>query len=133
VTGTFKPDIAVSGNAPVQGSGAHVPPPPPGQMYLGVAFSLKNEGNQPITFNGLPPMSVIDSTGTSYSANALATSAALSQEATPAATPIAANTLLPGQTIRTAVGFQIPENATGLTFLFDAGEFGDGTIRVQLK
>jgi hypothetical protein len=41
--------------------------------------------------------------------------------------------ITPGEKLRGQVGFQIPEDAQGLTFVFDADVFGHGKVFVALQ
>ena len=40
--------------------------------------------------------------------------------------------LAPGEKIRTQVGFQIPEQATGLIFIFDDNHYEEGRATISL-
>jgi hypothetical protein len=98
--------------------------PDPGHKFLVVDVTIGNKGTSAVLISSMLQMWVKDSEGQKYDLDLMASVA--SGGTTPDG-EIAA-----GEKIRGQVGFQVPENAVGLIFVFDADIFGAGKIFVAL-
>lgn len=98
--------------------------PSSGNKFLVVDLTIENKGTSAASISTLLQMWVKDSTGQKFTVDLMATTAA--KGATPD------GELAAGEKIRGQVGFQVPENATGLVFVFDGDVFGAGKVFVAL-
>lgn len=98
--------------------------PSAGNKYLVVDLTIENKGTSAAGISTLLQMWVKDSTGQKFTMDLMATTAA--KGATPD------GELAAGEKVRGQVGFQVPENATGLVFVFDGDVFGAGKVFVAL-
>jgi hypothetical protein len=94
------------------------------QTFVGVELLLVNQGQQAANLSSLAQMSLKDSADRRYTVDLLAATAI--GETAPD------GELAPGEQLRGAVGFQLPSDASGLTFVFDAGLFSSGKIFIAL-
>jgi len=97
----------------------------PGNMFVAVDLTLENRGAEAKAVSSLIQMYLKDSSGQKYDLD-LAASVA-SGGATPD------GEIAPGEKIRGQVGFQVPQDAKGLVFIFDADVFGHGKAFVALE
>ena len=98
--------------------------PDAGKKFVAVDMVIVNQGADPTNLSSLFQASLKDSTAQTYSSDLMATIAAKSKAPS--------GSLLPGEKVRGKVGFQIPEDATGLVFVFDPSLLGSGKIFVEL-
>lgn len=98
--------------------------PEAGKKFLVVDLTIENKGAEPAMISTLLQMSLKDETGQKYDVDIMASVA--SGGASPDG-EIAAGDKLRGQ-----VGFQVPETATSLVFIFDAMLFTGGQVRIAI-
>lgn len=98
--------------------------PEEGHKFVVVDLTIQNRGSEAASISSMLQMSLKDDTGQGYDLD-LAASVA-SGGTTPD------GEIAPGETIRGQVGFQVPEDATGLVFVFDADVWGFGKVFVAL-
>ncbi len=115
-------NLAVLGWAEVPGTTGNAPRS--GQRFVAVDVVLINVAQGPRNLSPLLQMSLKDDTNRKYDWNLAA------QAASGAGLP--SGEVSPGERIRGTVGFQIPQDSTGLTFVFDAAVIGSGKVVVAL-
>jgi hypothetical protein len=115
-------NLAVLGWSEVQGSGGNVPRS--GERFVAVDAVFINVAQGPRNLSPLLQMSLKDSTNRKYTLNLAAQTAA--------GMGLPSGEVNPGERVRGVVGFQIPLDATGLTFVFDAAVIGTGKVVVAL-
>lgn len=98
--------------------------PDEGKRFLGIDLTLENKTTEPVAVSTMLQMEVKDDTGQTYNLDIGAISA---MDGT---TPD--GELAPGEKLRGQVGYQVPRDATGLMFVFDASVFGKGKLFVAL-
>jgi len=98
--------------------------PEAGNKFMVVDVTLENKGAEAEVISSLMQMYLKDATGQKYELDLMASVA--SGGATPD------GEIAPGEKIRGQVSFQVPENAQGLVFVFDADVFGHGKVFVTL-
>lgn len=98
--------------------------PDPGNKFVAVELLIVNNSSSPMSVSTLLQMSLKDSTAQKYDTDLLATTAIQGGSVD--------GELSPGEKIRGKVGFQIPEAAQGLQFVFDASIFGTGKLFIDL-
>lgn len=98
--------------------------PNAGNKFLIVDLTIENKGTNAVSVSTLLQMSVKDQSGQKYDVDFSASMA--SGGSSPD------GEIAPGEKLRGQVGFQVPENATGLVFVFDADVWGSGKVFVAL-
>lgn len=98
--------------------------PETGKQFVAVDLLLVNKGTSATSISSLAQMTLKDASDQKYTLDLLAASAA------GASSP--EGELAPGERVRGKVGFQVPEGAQGLTFVFDASLFGQGRLFIDL-
>ena len=98
--------------------------PNAGFKFLVVDITIENTSATAISVSTLLQMSVKDSSGQKFDVDLMASVA--SGGSSPD------GEIAPGEKLRGQVGFQVPENATGLVFVFDADVWGSGKVFVAL-
>lgn len=98
--------------------------PNAGFKFLVVDITIENKSTTAISVSTLLQMSVKDSGGQKFDVDLMASVA--SGGSSPD------GEIAPGEKLRGQVGFQVPENATGLVFVFDADVWGSGKVFVAL-
>lgn len=98
--------------------------PNAGYKFLVVDITIENTGATAISVSTLLQMSVKDASGQKFDVDLMASVA--SGGTSPD------GEIAPGEKLRGQVGFQVPENATGLVFVFDADVWGSGKVFVAL-
>jgi len=98
--------------------------PDEGNKFVVVDVTIKNQSSEAASVSSMLQMSLKDNTGQGYDVDLMASAA--SGGATPD------GEIAPGETIRGQVGFQVPEDATDLVFVFDADVWGFGKVFVAL-
>lgn len=98
--------------------------PDAGNKFLLVDLSFTNKSQQSAHISSILQMSLKDGTGQAYKSDLKA------MTMSPGASP--EGELAPGETIRGQLGFQVPANATGMQFVYDASLFGSGKVFVEL-
>lgn len=98
--------------------------PQAGNTFVGVELLLVNQGSRAANLSTLAQMSLKDAADRRYTVDLLAATAL--GEAAPE------GELAPGERVRGSVGFQVPTDATGLTFVYDAALFQSGKIFIEL-
>lgn len=98
--------------------------PNAGFKFLVVDITIENTSATAISVSTLLQMSVKDSGGQKFDVDLMASVA--SGGSSPD------GEIAPGEKLRGQVGFQVPENATGLVFVFDADVWGSGKVFVAL-
>jgi hypothetical protein len=115
-------NLAVLGWAELPGTAGNTPRP--GQRFVAVDVVFINVSQAPRSLSPALQMSLKDSTNRKYDLNLAA------QAASGAGLPN--GEVNPGERVRGQVGYQISQDATGLTFVFDAAVFGSGKAVVAL-
>lgn len=98
--------------------------PNAGFKFLVVDLTIENLSATAISVSSLLQMSVKDSSSQKYDVDLMASVA--SGGSSPE------GEIAPGEKLRGQVGFQVPENATGLVFVFDANVWGSGKVFIAL-
>jgi hypothetical protein len=98
--------------------------PDEGNRFVAVELLMVNAGEEATGVSSLLQMELKDSSDRRYDIDFAAASAIKS------AAPD--GELAPGERVRGKIGFQVPEDATGLTFVFDASMFRAGRLFVEL-
>ena len=98
--------------------------PDDGNIFVVIDVVFENKGSEAEIISTLLSMELKDSTGRSYNIDLFATT---SESASSPDGEIA-----PGEKVRGPVGFQVPIDAEGLIFVFDADIFGTGKVFVEL-
>jgi len=98
--------------------------PNAGFKFLVVDVTIENTSATAINVSTLLQMSVKDSGGQKFDVDLMASVA--SGGSSPD------GEIAPGEKLRGQVGFQVPENATGLVFVFDADVWSSGKVFVAL-
>ncbi len=98
--------------------------PKDGYKFVAVDVTIENKTEKAAGISSMLQMALKDATGQSYRVDLLASTA------TGGSTPD--GELVPGEKIRGQVGYQIPVDASGLVFVFDADVFGAGKVFVAL-
>lgn len=98
--------------------------PEEGKKFVAVELLLVNQGSETASISSMLQMSLKDDTGQKYDIDLMASTA------TGSSTP--EGELSPGERVRGKIGFQVPQDATGLVFVFDADVFSTGKVFVEL-
>lgn len=98
--------------------------PTAGNTFVAVELLALNQRDRAANLSTLAQMSLKDGEDRRYTIDLLA--------ATAAGGAAPEGELLPGERIRGSVGFQVPAEAAGLTFVFDGGLFTSGKVFVEL-
>ncbi len=98
--------------------------PNAGNKFLVVDITIENKGATAISVSTFLQMSIKDASSQKYDVDFMASVA--SGGSSPD------GEIAPGETLRGQVGFQVPANATGLVFAFDADVWGTGKVFVAL-
>lgn len=98
--------------------------PDAGNKFIAVDLLVVNTSNSSASISSLLQASLKDDTGQKYDVDLLASSAAKKDGPD--------GELAPGERVRGTVGFQVPQDAKGLQFVFDASVFGIGKVFVTL-
>jgi hypothetical protein len=98
--------------------------PNPGNKFLVVDFTIQNQGAEAIAFSTLMQTWLKDPSSQKYDVDLMASVAA--GQSSPD------GEIAPGEALRGQVGFQVPESATGLIFVFDADAWSTGKAFVAL-
>lgn len=114
--------LTVNGMSSPPGEAFNVPDP--GSRFVVVDLTIQNRSTAAVQVASLFQMSLKDRTGKIYDVNLKAFLA--SGGASPD------GELAPGETVRGQVGFQVPQAAEGLVFVFDADVWSTGKALVQL-
>lgn len=117
--------FALTVNGVTTPAGDQFSKPNAGNKFVVVDVTLENKGTKSENVSSMLQMSLKDSAGTQYKVDLMAVVA--SKGTSPD------GELAVGEKLRGQVGFQVPENATGLVFVFDASIFGSGKILVTLQ
>ena len=117
-------DLTLTVNEVTNPPGDSFNKPDEGNIFVVVDMTIKNQGSEAASVSSMLQMSLKDDTGQVYDLDLMASAA--SGGTTPD------GEIAPGETIRGQVGFQVPEDATGLVFVFDADVWGFGKVFVAL-
>jgi uncharacterized Zn finger protein len=98
--------------------------PEKGKRFLIVDLTLENKAAKAANLSSMLQMQLKDGSGQAYSVDIMASTA------TGGKTPD--GELAPGEKIRGQIGYQVPEDAKDLTFVFDGDVFGAGKVFVKL-
>lgn len=98
--------------------------PEAGKTFVGVDLLVVNQGEQAANLSTLAQMSLKDGEDRRYTIDFLA--------ATAIGGAAPEGELAPGERVRGGVGFQVPSDASGLSFVFDGGLFTNGKVFVEL-
>lgn len=99
--------------------------PDPGNRFVIVDVTFENQSDSPKNISSLLQTELRDSSGQRYTTDIMAVTAAGGSTLD--------GEIAPGDRLRGQAGFQVPVDATGLTFYFDAAVFGLGQqVRVAL-
>lgn len=99
--------------------------PNDGKKFVVVDVTFENVSGESANLSSLLQMTLRDSTGQKYDVDLMASSA--SGGSSPD------GELVAGEKLRGQVGYQVPIDATGLMFVFDADVFGAGKVFVELE
>lgn len=97
--------------------------PDEGKKFVAVDLLIVNAGSTPVTISTLMQMALKDSTSQQYDIDLMASILAGSSPD---------EIVMPGERIRGQVGFQIPLDAVGLVFVFDASLWNTGKVFINL-
>ncbi len=117
-------DLTITVNEVTNPPGDSFNKPDEGKVFVVVDVTIQNRGSEAASISSLLQMSLKDDTGQVYDLDLMASAA--SGGTAPD------GEIAPGETIRGQVGFQVPEDATGLVFVFDADVWGFGKVFVTL-
>lgn len=95
-----------------------------GNRFILVDVSITNNRSEAASISSYMQMELKDSTGQTYTMDF--TAQAVSNATGPD------GELAPGEMIRGQVGYQVPEAASGLLFVYDASLFGEGKVFISL-
>lgn len=98
--------------------------PDAGKKFVAVELLIVNNSQSAISVSTLMQMSMKDNTGQKYDVDFMASTATNGSSVD--------GELAPGEKVRGEIGFQIPETAQGLQFVFDDSLFGTGKVFVDL-
>ena len=98
--------------------------PNPGSKFLVVDLTIQNQSAEAISFSSLLQTWLKDASSQKYDVDLMASVASGSSSPD--------GEIAPGETVRGQIGFQVPETATGLVFVFDADFWGTGKAFVAL-
>lgn len=98
--------------------------PDSGQKFVAVDLLLRNQGQSDASMSSLLQTSLRDSSGQEYAYDPVANLAA------GASNPD--GNIGPGEQVRGTIGFQVPQDAQGLVFVFHDALFGAGGVTVEL-
>ena len=98
--------------------------PEEGNKFVAVELLFVNQSDSSVTVSTLLQMALKDSTNQQYTVDLGA------QAAAEGGSPD--GELAAGERLRGKVGFQVPEDATGLVFVFDPSLFGSGKVFIEL-
>jgi hypothetical protein len=105
-------------------AGNDIVKPKEDHKFVSVDVQVENLGDQVQEISSIVQMYLKDSTGQKYTFHLGAQSIIDSG--------LPDDELQPGERIRGQIGFQVPENAAGLVFVFDAEVFGYGKVFIAL-
>jgi hypothetical protein len=117
-------DLQLTINGSSSPEGSQFATPAEGKRFVVVDLSITNNANTAANISSLLQMKLKDSIGRQYSPDLLAASAA--------GGTAPEGELAPGETVRGVVGFQVPDNASELVFVFDGNVFGSGKTFIRL-
>ena len=117
-------DLVVQVEGVTRPQGGEVIQPDPGMDFLLVDVRVENRGDRTRELSSAVSMSLKDASGRRYTFHLGA------QTAAEAGLPD--DELLPGEQVRGQIGFQVPEKARGLTFVFDPDLVGYGKALIAL-
>lgn len=108
--------LAITINGITSSAGNSINTPRPGNKFANVDMTVENKGSANVTLYLQGSMYLKDASGWLYERDidALLITKGLDTE------------VKPGETIRWQAGFQVPENASGLVFIFDEDPFTSG-------
>lgn len=98
--------------------------PDTGKKFIAVDVLIVNRGKSPKSISSLLQTWVKDGTGQKYTVDMSAATAAKGGSID--------GELSPGERVRGKIGFQVPQDAKHLQFVFDASVFGKGKVFVDL-
>jgi len=107
-----------------QPPGGDFNPPEEGKKYVAVDVMIANQGERSFSVSPLLQMTLKDSQGRKYNLNGKANTAS-------GANPPRGE-INPGERIRGKIGYQIPEDAAGLVFVYEQKIIGLGEVSVDL-
>ena len=117
-------DLVVQVEGLTRSQGGEVIQPDPGMDFLLVDVRLENRGERTREISSVVSMGLKDASGRRYNFHLGA------QTAAEAGLPD--DELLPGEQVRGQIGFHVPEDARGLTFVFDPDLVGYGKALIAL-
>jgi hypothetical protein len=117
-------DLTLTVNEVTSPPGNEFNKPDEGNKFVVIDVTLENKGTEAEGISSMMQMHLKDATGQIYDIDLMASVA--SGGATPD------GEMAPGEKVRGQVGFQVPKNAQGLVFVFDADVFGYGKVFVVL-
>ena len=117
-------DFTITVNGVSSPAGDDFSKPDEGNKFVVVDVTVENKTTEPAAISSMLQMSLKDQTGQTYDVDIFASAA--SGGSTPD------GELAPGEKMRGQVGYQVPVDATGLVFVFDADVFGAGKVFVAL-
>jgi hypothetical protein len=117
-------DLTLTVNEVTNPPGDDFSKPDEGNIFVVVDVTITNGSSEAANVSSLMQMSLKDDTGQVYDLDLMASAA--SGGTTPD------GEIAPGETIRGQVGFQVPEDASGMVFVFDSDVWGFGKVFVVL-
>jgi hypothetical protein len=107
-----------------QPPGGDLNPPDAGKKYLVVDLLIANQGDRSFNVSPVFQMSLKSPQGQKYNVNGKASLASGSNPPN--------GEVNPGEVVRGKVGFQVPQDMTGFTFVFEAKLIGLGEVSIAL-
>lgn len=118
-------DWQIKINSVTYPQGSNFSKPDAGKKFVLVDLSVQNPTTESRPISSLAQMKLKDASGQQYQLDLIAVTAA---KGTPPDGQVAA-----GETIRGQVGYQVPQDASGLTFVFEPDLLGNGKAFVKLE
>jgi hypothetical protein len=117
-------ELTITVNEVLYPAGDGFSQPKAGNKFVVIDLTLENRSTEAEAISTVLQTELKDLTGQRYTIDILATGA--SGGSTPD------GELAPGEVLRGQIGYQVPADASGLVFIFDASVFGSGRVRVSL-
>jgi hypothetical protein len=117
-------DIVLTVNEVKTPKASQIAKPEKGKRFLVVDLTLENKATKAANLSSMLQMQLKDASGQAYGSDLMASMASGGKAPD--------GELAPGEKIKGQVGFQVPEDAKDLTFVFDGDIFGAGKVFVKL-
>lgn len=117
-------DIVLTVNEVTTPEASQFAKPEAGKRFLVVDVTIENKGSTAANLSSMLQMQLKDGSGQAYGVDLMATTASGGK------TPD--GELAPGEKIKGQIGYQVPDSAQDLVFVFDGDIFGAGKVFVKL-